>query len=145
MKQIDNNTPENASELEMESENSAPGNQTDVLRLLDGVIRSDGCVDNRTTFGQSLKSLKDLIKQDKFQAAEMILVNDVAMLSLLEKVIESYVLSNPAQMIQDNKLSPLLGVSLFRFKEAKHRALNQLLSLKKKNGKCRDLGDITFD
>jgi len=142
---MDQNNPENGKELQSSHDGSS-NNRPDVMDLLRDSIRADGCIDGRSTFGRSLAALKDMIKADRFEAAETILINDVAMLSTLEKAIECYVLSNPGEIFQDNGLNPLFGVSLFKFMEAKHRALNQLLNLKNKKGKKnRDLSDITFD
>jgi hypothetical protein len=140
---MDQNNPESElDQKEITSDRSV--STTSVMDLLQDSIRADGCINGRSTFGRSLRAIKDMIRQDRFEAAETILINDIAMMAVLEKAIACQVLSNPEDIFQESGLNPLLGVSFLRFREAKHRALSLLLNLKK-NGKRRDLGDITFD
>ena len=65
------NTPENDRQLQTGHDGST-NNHPDVMDLLRDSIRADGCIDGRSTFGRSLAALKDMIKQDRFEAAETI-------------------------------------------------------------------------
>lgn len=131
---------------DLEVSHQGSKDKVDILYLFKDSIKADGSVDMRSTLGRSLRTIKEAIKDDKFRAAESILINDIAMLATLEKAIECHVLSNPETIFSDSGLNPLLASNLLRFREIKYRAINLLLGLKPKKGKKnRDLNEILLD
>ena len=144
-------TPENDLQLQASQSKTdeKPANKrVDISFLFKDSLKADGTIDLRSNLGRSFKAIKDLIKTDRFQAAENILINDLAMLQIIERAIQCKILSNPDEIFQEDGLNPLLGSSFLRFRDAKYRAMSLLLNLKNKKSnknKNRDLSDITFD
>ena len=120
-----------------------------VLDLFTDALKSDGSIDMRSTYGRSLRAVKDALRQDQSAAIQQIIENDIAIFLTMQRAIECFVLANPESVITNEGLNPLISKDLMRFKEATRRSLSLLMDLKrkgkKKKGKGRDLDEIYFD
>ncbi|MFZ2634410.1 MAG: hypothetical protein WA081_19570 [Desulfosalsimonadaceae bacterium] len=136
--------------------NSLPVNQPEdkplnIMTLFEAALKADGSIDMRSTYGRSLRAIRDSLDADLNGSAEAFLKKDISTLVILEKTVESYLLSNPSSIISDKGLNPLITGDLMKLQEAKRRALTFLIDLKKKEknkgklNKNRDLNNICFE
>ena len=131
---------------------SQPGNKpSSVLDLFKDAIKLDGTIDMRSSYGRAIRSLRNELDADQEQAAAAFLKNDIATYAIIERAIQCHLLLNPESIINAEGLNPLITGDLIKIMEAKRRALNALLELRRKkkgNGKGkngRDLNAISFD
>ncbi|MFZ2633638.1 MAG: hypothetical protein WA081_04705 [Desulfosalsimonadaceae bacterium] len=126
--------------------------KANILELFQNALKADGTINGRSSFGKAIAAIQGALNKNEVQAAGAMVRKDIALYSIIEKVIESHLVSNPEQIISaDGKINPLISVELLRIQEAKRRALTFLIDLKKKeknkgkSGKGRDLNNISFD
>lgn len=125
----------------------------ETISLLQGAVKADGTINGRSTWGRSIAAVKEALQADQYQSAKALLEHQVATLSVIEKVIEQYVLQNVDRFFVDGELNPLIANNLVRFQGHTRQALTMLIELNRrkqlgllgKKGKGRDLSELSFD
>lgn len=131
-------TPESAPDL--------PATSADVLKLFTDCIRADGAINGRSTLGRALRQVKDSLKADSNATLEAVLHEDIAQSMVMERVISALVISDPASIVKEGQINPMLSGALLKFRDSKHRAINMLLSLERnRRSKPGSLGDLTLE
>lgn len=139
----DNQTP-NKSE-------SDPEQPVFVPDLFKGAVNGDGTVNMRSTWGRSIRAVKDALQADQFEAARAILEDQIAQTMTLERAIMEFMLGNPPAFFADGQLNPMISKDLMNFQEQTRKAIYLLLDLNRKKkiskpkGSGRDLSAISFD
>ncbi|BBO73860.1 hypothetical protein DSCW_12770 [Desulfosarcina widdelii] len=120
--------------------------------LFKGAVNGDGTVNMRSTWGRSIRAVKDALKDDQFEAARAILEDQIAQTMTLERAIMEFMLGNPAAFFVDGKLNEMISKDLMNFQEQTRKALYLLLDLDRKKkitqpkgSAGRDLSAISFD
>ena len=130
---------------------SEPEQPVFVPDLFKGAVNGDGTINMRSTWGRSIRAVKDALQDDQFEAARAILEDQIAQTMTLERAIMEYILGNPAVFFVDGKLNWMISKDLLGFQEQTRKALALLLDLKRKKkltkpkSSGRDLDALSFD
>lgn len=121
---------------------SEPDQPVFVPDLFKGAVNGDGTVNMRSTWGRSLRAVKDALRTDQFETARAILEDQVAQTMTLERAIMEFMLGNPTAFFVNGELNPLICRDLLKFQGQTRQALGLLLDLKrrKKSAKPKAAG-----
>lgn len=134
-----------SNQIEVSAGTQSGQQKSSVEVLFSDALKSDGTLDLRSTYGRSLRAAKEMLAADHIQAADSIVVDQIATLLTLQKGIERTFLSNPSQVICSDGLNSLIKKDLFQVIELTRKSLRFLADLRRsKKGTSADIDGI-FD
>ena len=123
--------------------------QANLMHLFKDALKADGSVDMRSTYGRSIRAIKDLLQEDPETTMVEIVQSMIAIDLTLLKAVESYALADPDRLFQEGELSELITKNLFKIQVEIRNNLKVLKQLRKKHrgtgDSKRNLSDLSFD
>ena len=120
-----------------------------ILNLFVDAIKSDGSIDGRSAFGRSLAAIRSELDADLYTTSKEILQDHVSVSLVLQRVIESHLVSHPKLLTGKTDDAEYFIGLLLKLKNETRKSLNDLNTLERKHkakqGKDAGLHDILGD